>query len=459
MSRSSTTVAATTATAGHMLTTYAQLTHRAARRIAQATVEVAPWQPATTSLREPDVAAHRDLVAALAHLGHTLARVAAGDGPEGSTPRRVGGPSARSLRSIERYARARDWENPRPTEGPGREFDRAAFLIRAAADLWATHQSGDGQPRSPEASRMRHPSMLGAATREWRALVALAADLEAHIESLGGCADGCADGRSAANASQHLENLQPLRRSILTPMEPSAHEGLRTLTVARPGLRRGQPPIVELGQRIARLRQLAWSLARAGSAPVAVHGNMAVIAVLVNQAAASAHRAVRDELPPGLTRSRHCDAEARATADEALWQQVADQVRRLRTPHRAAHAIQVERLDIHGLLGRVVPTGDAQALPEVAWELTRIAGSFTEIAALCAQGLRIAHERGDILLVGRAIPTEALPRRPDLLRARLCDEVIPAPSLTIDRLELTYRALARGHERTKAAPDSAPPAA
>ncbi len=144
-------------------TTYAQLTEQAARCIARATLSVSMDATGGRRPTASDVAAHQDLAAALVHLGETLAR------PLASRPerpgRRRGGPDARLLRSLETVARARDWSEPSPADGPGADLAEAAFLIRSAADLWATHHCADGRPRSPEASRMRHPSTLGAASR------------------------------------------------------------------------------------------------------------------------------------------------------------------------------------------------------------------------------------------------------------------------------------------------------
>ena len=82
---------------------------------------------------------------------------------------------------------------------------------------------------------------------------------------------------------------------------------------------------------------------------------------------------------------------------------------------------------------------------------------FSQIAAFHAESIRSAHERGDLLLMGRAVPTEALPRRPELLEARLSDRVIPAPSHTITQLEAAYRAIAEHQD--VAVPDVSPPAA
>ena len=420
-------------------TTYAQLTEQAARCIARATLNVSMDAAGGRRPTTSDVAAHQDLAAALVHLGETLTRpLAAGPDRPG---RRRGGPDARLLRSLETVARARDWSEPSPADCPGADLAEAAFLIRSAADLWATHHCADGRPRSPEASRMRHPSTLGAASREWRTLVALTAT------AAGSLAEHSGGATLSEAAMAALRNFPRPRDEARTP---TATEGLLDLTVARPGVRRGRPALEELADRVARLRHLAWTLAEVGSAPATVHGNLAAIGIALHRAAAGAHRSLALGTAMGPSRDRHIEAAARAEEAESRWREVAGQVRALRTPHPGAHPIQIERLDIDRLLSRALPSGVPLARPEVGWTLSRIADSFSEVAAHNACALRAAQDRGDLLLVGRAIPTDALPRRPDLLEARLTDQVIPAPTSVITRLESSYRALAK-EPRTRAA--------
>ncbi len=241
---------------------------------------------------------------------------------------------------------------------------------------------------------------------------------------------------------------------------PAAREGLLDLTVARPGIRRGQLPLDELSDRVARLRHLAWTLAEVGSAPATVQGNLAAISISLHMAAAKAHRSLAEHAPTRQARARHVDAAAQAEEAEMRWREVAAHVQALRTPHPSAHPIQIERLDIERLLSRAVPSGVPLARPEVGWALSRIAESFTEVAEHNATALRAAQDRGDLLLVGRAIPTDALSRRPDLLQARLTGQVIPAPTAMITRLESSYRAISRhGQRAAEDSPDVSPPAA
>ena len=294
---------------------------------------------------------------------------------------------------------------------------------------------------------MRHPSTLGAASREWRTLVTLTADaVEAMAE----------EGRCAGDSA--TADLRRFPRPRGDAGSPGSARGLLDLTVARPGIRRGQPPLEELSDRVARLRHLAWTLSEVGSAPATVHGNLAAIGMSLNRAAVTAHLSLAERARGDGERARHLDAATRAASGEAQWRDVAEQVRALRTPHPRAHPIQIERLDIDRLLSRAAPTGVPLSRPEVGWALSRIADSFAEVAAHNAAALRAAQDRGDLLLLGRAIPTDALPRRPDLLEARLTDQVIPAPTAVVATLESRYRAIAR-ETRAQRAADTSPPAA
>ena len=103
-------------------TTYAQLTERAARCIARATFKVSTDAAAGRQPTASDFAANRDLAAALVHLGQTLTRPLTA-GPE-RPGRRRGGPDARLLGSLETVARARDWSEPSPADGPGADLAR-----------------------------------------------------------------------------------------------------------------------------------------------------------------------------------------------------------------------------------------------------------------------------------------------------------------------------------------------
>ncbi len=385
------------------------------------------------------LAAHADLTSALVHLRRTLdATPVAGPPASGASATEKRGRGPRTLRDLERRACPRPWEVPPPVTGPAAPIAEAARLIRTAADLWATHQTPTGQPRSREGSRMRHPATLGAATREWAALVALAAD--------------------TARATVAMGRLAGLPEELLTPAldypRPPDSAGLATgsvdLGVARPSVRAGRG-LVELEDRIERLRTLAWSLSERGDAPVSVHRNIAAIGVLLHRAAATAHARVCGArlaaVPDGDAPDRegrpgadpHRIALQRAERGARQWEAVESLIAPLRTTHPAAHPVQVERLDIERLLTGLPPARGDDESRAAAWTLSRVAESFAEVARFNAHALHAAHEDGELHMLGRGIPNHALPRRPDLVRARLTDALIPAPTAAVRQIEGAYR--------------------
>ncbi len=430
-------------------TTYAQLTERAGRSIALAHAVQSARRCTAGGNRcagGVDLDAHRDLAAALAHLGRALTRPPAGVTARGSTRRR-GGTEGRLLRCLEVVAAPRDWETPMPATGPRGALADASVLIRAAADLWATHHTADGQPRSPDAARMRHPSTLGAASRQWRLLVRLLAGaLTSHPDVAAGL------------TAPERDAVDTLSRTTRTAKPSEASLKLLELTVAHPVPRRGQPALDALGDRVGRLRRLVWALAETGGSPAVVQSNIAAIGIALNRAAATVHRHEAHRARHVGARSRHLDAAARAESAGSAWRFVAEQLRDLRTPHPGSHPIQIERLEIDRLLAGVATDAGAGTRPEIAWTLGRLAASFAEIADLSRRALQGGYERGDLLLLGRAIPTEALSRRPDLLQARLTDQVVQAPTAVFTQLECAYRAAA-GDAPITQAPDISPPAA
>ncbi|MGB7981445.1 MAG: hypothetical protein WCF36_11715 [Candidatus Nanopelagicales bacterium] len=422
------------------------------------------------------VDAHRDLAAALAQLGRTLlgpdpapstptdaeSRSRSGRGPSnggrsaGSVRRP--GPSRTLLAGLELYGRSRDWADPRPDVSAAGDLATAALLIRTAADLWATHHTAYGAPRSPEASKMRHPATLGAATRQWHDLVQRAA------------AAGAALGAESPELA-HVGNEALSFPAVAGPRpvgaDTSRHDRPLEVTVARPGVRRTHGPLTELADRIDRLRHLAWAAAgttspsRAAGTPAIVLANLAAIGVALNNATAQAHRHAATTTPPAAG-AAHLAAAGHAHVAEQQWRAAAELVRCLRTPHPPTHPVQVERLDIDALLRQLASASRGPAAIEIAWALTRIADAYAEIAEHNAEGLVLAHEHGDLLLLGRAIPRDALPRRPDLLAARLNDRVINAPTLVVDRLRDLYRDIAAadcGRPEDHLVPDVSPPAA
>lgn len=404
-----------------------------------------------------------DLADALAHLGRTIL------GPIGAVSPSGRSRTARDLDLVERLAeraRARDWSAPTPpAPDPAADVARAAALIRGAADLWATHHSPEGAPRSPEASRMRHPATLGAATREWRELVRAAAALADSVVAATDASIGTSTSARAGAASGHpgpacpdpVANLRdfprPAGRADASPAEPPE------LPVARPPIRRGADPLAEIADRVDRIQRTTWALARSGEAPAPAMAVTAAIGALLAKGAAEAHVRAADSAPTETQREEHLGRADRARAEQAHWEQVARRVEPIRTAHPQRTALQIERLDLQRLLTSALAVSEPAALAGSAHGLTRALADYRVVAEHLATALLAAHRRGEIHVHGRALPNETLSRRPELLHAKLVDGVVRAPTLVVRRLEEDYRALSSGRRPTAGAGDRTRPAA
>ena len=406
--------------------TYGQLTAGASRSLAHARAMATQNQLPDERALADAAAAHADLVAALAHLGHTLHRP---DQPQPRTP--VGDSPARRaprpralLAQLDEAGQARDWEAPQPTTGCGLALSRAAQHARAAADLIATHHSPAGHARSPESTRLRHPAFLGAADREWRDLVGHTAELGTHLHTFGT--------QIGANP-QMLTALRNAPRPQTTSRARQTTEVL-DVSVARPAVRTNAGPLVELSDLIAVTRHTAWTLAQHQAAPAQVHRNLAAIGVLINDTAYRLNRRSAGTEPPSGQAARRADGCA-AAGD--AWRTASERTASLRTP-TAGHTGNLERLRARDLLAQITnPRSDIDPGTAAA-DLATLAESFDQVAQWNAQALRAAHSRGEVLLAGRAIPNQLAADSLPLVAAKLADQPIPAPNHTIRALDRAY---------------------
>jgi hypothetical protein len=406
--------------------------------------------------------AHRDLTAALVHLGRSLMEPISQGRPSGRWPGARGG-DATLLTELAPHAAARDWTAPLPApETPAGALTHAARLTRAAADLWSTHRCSRGGPRSPEASLMRHPSMLGAATREWRELIVLAGAIADRMVAL--APPGTPDGQAwMPGTPGPADYPRPSVRRHGDHHAKSAAPATRVdLTVARPTPKLASDPLTAIRDRVDHLRRVAWMLAETGSAPIPILANTAAIGVMLASATARAHRASTDLLEPAHTRGSEGSDQARpdpdhhaeatgpetgaATADllAQRWSDVARLVADLRSAHPSLTAIQVDRVDLARLLDQLMMHATGPGAPSIAESLSESLQMYAEVARHLAVAVHRAHGRGEIYLRGRALPANALPRRPELLEAKLADRPVPLPTSMIRELEDAYAELHRG---------------
>lgn len=434
--------------------TYSELTRSAATALAQALVSCADEALTIAALHE-SVAAHRHVTARLVLLGRAITAplYATRSRATAQDPGRRATADARLLRQLESVAQPRDWSAPVPAAGSTAGWlHRAADLVGAAAELWATHHDPAGSARGPEASRLRHPATLGAAVREWRELVLVAGAMA--DELVGAATSFLPAGEDRARLLVGLPKYpQPAWRRDRRPRHPL------TLTVARPHPR-SVDDLQALRERVRHLRHTAWRLGRAGIAPVPVVANLAAIGVLLHQAASEARRGERaaPEHGPVAAAPVALPSPSQRTGTEA-WREVGRAAEPLRSPHPAQTAVQVERLDVRRLLERLVPAEDARrgsVNQATVQALADLAAEFDLMAPDLLRAVRGAAGRNELYVRGRALTNDLLPRSPELLEAKLRDGIAPAPTAMLRRLEAALCCIGRPPQERE---DDAPPAA
>jgi hypothetical protein len=311
---------------------------------------------------------------------------------------------------------------------------------------------------------MRHPSVLGAATRQWRELVVVAGAVADQLVALvppadpGDSSNVLAAGGAPSQAPACSEPLAALRQYPRPTPRPAAEDGrLVELTVARPSPRGEGDPLADALAQIDQVHRIMWLLAESGSAPAPILANVAAIGVALAQAAEAAHIRAGGAAEPDGEREGHLEAAAQASRYRSLWQAAATHIEPLRTPHPATSAVQLHRAELTRELARLASV-PAEELVPTARALSRACRDYCDLAELGQRALRTAHERGELHLLGRALPNEALTRRPDLLHAKLTGQVVPAPTVAVRRIEAAYRAIVRDRSGATAGGGSSPAA-
>lgn len=358
---------------------------------------------------------HADLTDALADLGQTIL----GDRP---VARRT--LDRRTIDVLRQGAVAAPWLDRPAAEvsSPSQHLAAAARAIRASSDLWATHHCALGRPRSPEASRLRHPSVLGTAIRHWRELVCASHDIARHLADLDTFED-----EIAAEVRSFLSSYPRPHTSVqAVPDLP--------LALARPPRQLSIDPFVAVSQQVDRIHRHVWGLADAQLITAAVLMNVAAIGMQLTRAWAQVEEPDSPEPQNAL----------------GLWAEASAQLTVVRTPDPARTVLQVERLELARLLERCESSTGRwphRAREDKAVALREACSEYERVAAICAKAVRHLSRSGDLYVTGNSLPGELISRRPDLIAHKLSDTVLPAPPLVARRLEATLHRIGAGQAR------------
>lgn len=374
--------------------------------------------------------AHADLTDALHQLGSYLLN------PSGSISIRArSGDDLKILAALGRRARRRDWTALKPTKAsPAWPLMRAAQLTRAATDLWNTHRTAAGAPRTAEGSLMRHPSTLGAAIREWRRLVCAAAVAADMIH------DGWTRG-STVKGRSFVRFPRPRIQTI-------SSMGRVSLGVAIAPDMKTNGPLARVDERVDHIRRLTWAMRARGQSSVPIILNLAAIGIILSDSHAQAlsraqapSRQSDHELP--CASSCDCsDSAIEIMVIGAKWQAVLTLTKDLTSAHPQTTALQVERQEISRLCELLFTSHD-QDWDSTTSALAGIVSTYSEIGEDLAMALGKVNPRYDFFIRGKTLKHDFLTRRPDLIAAKFANHAVPATQETISSLQDALSAISR----------------
>jgi hypothetical protein len=326
-----------------------------------------------------------------------------------------------------------------PTNDP--EFDTgpwndAARTIHTAVDLICTHYDQRGEPRSPDTVLFTDPAAREAAVTQ----VAAATQLLLH-------GHGYLRLRMAEAGMpwSKVDDILPTPVGLIdaaSDIAPSPQKGTcvrgawASVTLAR-------APVVaiddlaSLDQRMSRLRTAAWQLRSEPTPNITALVDIATTAMSVHRFAA--HLAQPEPEPVAAGRSGKWE---QASAGTLIWTTIRAELHPLRTAAPAARAVGQDAAAIHGLLrdlaksARTSPGGrHALVGPVRTW-----AGYFTQIAEWNAATIDRMAVCNQLFIRGQDLVGDDITDVPDLVHAKLTDQVTRAAPSHIARLLTTYRA-------------------
>ena len=414
-------------------TRYGDLLHDASRRILAGSVAVERDRFADRAAAAQAVSAWRDLLHALNRHGWQLfgsdVRVTGFRGSRAADPREI--VALHLIDELGAVGLRASSDRRQPASAAAAGWMAAAESVRIASDLLATHREADGGWRSPYAQILDDPVVRAVGFAELAALVVPTAEAATHL--------GLRAGQSGIGW-RNVERLLPRTQALLDVARQirggagtrGGESPLNSMEVARPTVRIDDP-IVELGDRLARLHRVAWQLTREPHVGVGTLADFAAAGVLVHEQASRFLRTVSGSGQP----------VERAMQAGSAWRLVHLHARQLRTAAPPMLGVRGDVLAIRHLRKRVEATADREQPLAYARDLESvILGSvraFTDVARWNLEVLdNIAHARR-LYMPGRLLSGDEVTNDPALVQAKLVDRMTPAPRERIEPLQAAYQ--------------------
>lgn len=283
-----------------------------------------------------------------------------------------------------------------------------ALAARSAADLLRTHREADGSWRSPESAALDDTrevlSAVGAVAHQVRMLAGCAGELARQTLALG---------VGNAMVSRHLGDPEELREvaarcsQVMPPLDgPVARLGL-----ARPSVRADRS-VGQVAGRLARLRRAAWSLSRQAHVPAGTLADFAELALALQEWSVASGSA--------------------STPAFRAWQVLGRDLRDLRTASPALSAIRGDVALVRWVLAR------PEASASCGSALQEAVRTLPAQARWNAQSLARAATADELYIRAAALPGEEVSDRPELVRAKLADRIVPVPYYRLVEIAATY---------------------
>ena len=312
----------------------------------------------------------------------------------------------------------------------------AAASVRIASDLLATHREADGAWRSPYAQLLDDPAVRAVGFAELAALVVPTAEAATQLALRAG---------QAGIGWRAVERLVPRTRALLdVALEVEGTAGTRespsqlsSMEVARPAVRI-EDPVVELGDRLARLHRTAWQLTRETHVGVGTLGDFAAAGVFVH---GHGIRLVR--LPSGSRSHLHAGPSRWLHEASAAWRLVHLHSRTLRTATPPLQVVRSDVVAVRHLLERVGVQGDREQghVPQRRLESVVFGGAraFTDVARWNAAVLDNLAQTGQLYVPGRLLTGNEVTDDPARVQVKLADRITTVTKERVEPLRTAYQ--------------------
>ncbi len=429
-------------------TSYRDLMADSARHVAQASSALGRDRFTDVETARAAVEAYWGLLAALHRHAWSLSggsRRLAGVSASGN-PDPWDRAAVRFIDSLEIAARhPPTWDEP-AAGSVAHGWRHATRSLLLANDLLATHREPkDAEPRTPEAAKLEDPRFRATGFVDLADIAVTALTAQRDLALRTG-----QSGVSWREVSRRLPDLEPTWQAARDLGREAAFGALgpgpaADLELARPTIRTTDP-IVELGDRIRRLRQNAWQFAREQYVGASCLTEFATAGVIV-------HTHVRDYLTrdsPKDIAGASVNSVARMSSEARTgWAEVNQQTRQFRTATPGSAALRDDVAAIRELCQDVWPLRGprSDAGPKDLRRLRALANgsvrAFGDIGKWNGQVLHHLATSGQLFVVGFALTGDQVSDSPALVDAKLTGSLVLAPPEQVRVLADAYRVACR----------------